>query len=227
MQNTKNNELQILSFSNKSKNDKKLLKQFVNFHWEHYKDDPKYIPLLDYEYLGFKLIGIHGFFEPSNLFFKHAEMEFFLALKNDEVVGRCNAFINHNHNKHWNDKIGFFGQFEVIDDQQVTDSLLNTAQDWLKSKGMDTIRGPQNLPVNEATPGLMTKGFDSRPVMYYHYNKPYYPKLVEAAGCEPVKRVFSGEVSTQNPTEVKLERIAMLGIKRNNVKFETWVERIL
>ena len=227
MQNAKRTDLQILSFSNQTKNDKKLLKEFVNFHWEHYKDDPQYIPLLDYEYLGFKLIGIHGFFEPSNLFFKHAEMEFFLALKDGEVVGRCNAFINHNHNKHWNDKIGFFGQFEVIENQEVSNSLLAAAQDWLKSKGMDTIRGPQNLPVNEATPGLMTKGFESRPVMYYHYNKPYYPQLVQEAGYKPVKRVLSWEVSPQNPMEEKLERIAKLVIKRNKVKFETWGERKL
>ena len=227
MQQTNTNNLQILSFSNETKQDKKLLKEFVNFHWEHYKDDPQYIPLLDYEYLGFKLIGIHGFFEPSNLFLKHAEMQFFLALKNDEVVGRCNAFINHNHNKHWNDKVGFFGQFETIYDQEVAGALLKASQDWLQSKGMESIRGPQNLPVNEATPGLLTEGFNSRPVMYYHYNKPYYQKLVQDAGFKPVKRVLSWEVNPQNPMEEKLERIAQMVIKRYKVKIESWGERKL
>ena len=227
MQKVQTNNIQIISFSNETKQDKKLLKKFVTFHWEHYKDDQQYIPLLDYEYLGFKLIGIHGFFEPSNLFLKHAEMQFFLALKNDKVVGRCNAFINHNHNSHWNDKVGFFGQFETIDNQEVAESLLKVSQDWLKSKGMDTIRGPQNLPVNEATPGLLTEGFDSRPVMYYHYNKPYYAKLLQDAGFKPVKRVLSWEVNPQNPMEKKLERIAQLVIKRYNVKIESWGERKL
>ncbi len=227
MQQTNTNNLQILSFSNETKQDKKLLKKFVNFHWEHYKDDPQYIPLLDYEYLGFKLIGIHGFFEPSNLFLKHAEMKFFLAQKNGQVVGRCNAFVNFNHNKHWNDKVGFFGQFETIDDKNVAEALIKTAEDWLKSKGMEAIRGPQNLPVNEATPGLLTEGFDSRPVMYYHYNKPYYAKLVQDAGFKPVKRVLSWEVNPQNPMEEKLERIAQLVIKRYNVKFEAWGDRKL
>ena len=190
-QNATGNTLKIISFSNQTSEDKKLLKKFIAFHWKHYQNEPQFIPLLDYEYLGFKLIGIHGFFEPGSLFLKHAEMRFFLAMKGDEVVGRCNAFVNHNHNKHWNDKVGFFGQFETVEDQNVADQLLKAAADWLKSKGMDTIRGPQNLPVNEATPGVMTEGFDSRPVIYFQYNKPFYADMIKKADFEPIKRVLS------------------------------------
>lgn len=219
--------IEIISFSNKTSQDRKLLKKFVDVHWKHYQSDPQYIPLLDYEYLGFKLLGIIGFFEPRNLFFKHAEMDFFLALRRNEVVGRCNAFINYNHNKKWNDKVGFFGQFESIDDHEVAETLLDNAERWLQSKGMDTIRGPQNLPVNEATPGLLTEGFNSRPVMYYHYNKPYYENLLLGAGFEPIKRVFSWEVEVMNPMEEKLVRVAEKVIKRFNVTFETWAERPL
>lgn len=227
MQSGKKTSLEILSFSNKSKTDKKLLKEFINFHWTHYENDPQYVPLLDYEYLGFKLIGIKGFFEPDNLFFKHSEMRFFLVERNGEIVGRCNAFVNHKHNEHWNDNVGFFGQFETVDDEQVTVELLNAAAQWLKSKGMDSMRGPQNLPVNEATPGLLTEGFDSRPVMYYHYNKPYYKKLIRGAGFEEIKRVKSWEVSVMNPMEEKLDRVSQLVIKRYGVKFETWGDRSL
>ena len=217
--------LTIISFSNQTANDRKLLERFVDFHWQHYAQDSQYIPLLDYEYLGNRFLGMTGFFEPSNLFFKHAEMRFFLAVQGDEVVGRCNAFVNHNHNKHWNDKIGFWGQFECIDDQNVCNQLLTAAQEWLKEQGMDTIRGPQNLPVNEATPGLMTEGFDSDPVIYYHYNKPYYEKLIRNAGFEPVKRVKSWKVSTRHPMIEKLERVSQKVIQRYDVGFETWGER--
>ncbi len=217
----------IISFSNRTKDDKKLLKKFIDFHWQHYKGDSRYVPLLDYEYLGFKLLGIRGFFEPNNLFFKHAEMVFFLAVRNDEIVGRCNAFVNLNHNAHWKDKVGFFGQFETIEHQGVASALLRAAEEWLKSKGMDTIRGPQNLPVNEATPGLLTGGFDSRPVMYYHYNKPYYVELIRTAGFAPVKKVLSWEVAVQNPMEEKLVRVAEKVIKRYNVQIEPWGKRSL
>ena len=224
---TQSGDIRILSFSNTTKQDLKLLKQFVNFHWDHYRDDQQYIPLLDYEYLGFKLIGIHGFFEPDNLFFKHATMRFFLAMRGDKIVGRCNAFVNRNHNEHWKDKVGFFGQFESIDDQSVTNALLDSAAEWLKSEGMDRIRGPQNLPVNEATPGILTKGFDTRPVMYYHYNKPYYEKLLDNAEFKCIQRVLSWEYPVEQPFPEKYKRLCDKIIERYNIKIETWEERPL
>ncbi|HDQ45860.1 MAG TPA: hypothetical protein ENN17_10250 [bacterium] len=219
--------LEIFSFLNRSRNDRKLLKEFVDFHWRHYREDPQYVPLLDYEYLGFRLLGIHGFFEPRNLFFNHAEMQFFLALKEGRIVGRCNAFVNRRHNAHWHDRVGFFGQYEAVDDQEVADALIGTASDWLKSKGMNAIRGPQNLPVNEATPGLLTEGLETRPVMYYHYNKPYYVRQLELAGLKPVKRVLSWEYPVAKPFEEKFEKLTRKIIDRYDVRIETWDQRPL
>ncbi|MFZ5517223.1 MAG: hypothetical protein ACOY90_11330 [Candidatus Zhuqueibacterota bacterium] len=224
---TKQTDLQVVSFSNQTRQDKEFLKKFINFHWQHYSRDARYVPLLDYEYTGFRLIGIKGFFEPDNLFLKHADMQFFLAFSGDTIVGRCNAFVNHNHNIHWNDRVGFFGQFESIDDANVAGALLHAAEDWVKSKGMDTIRGPQNLPVNEATPGILTKGFESRPVMYYHYNKPYYENLLQNAGYAPIKNVLSWEVPVNRPMEEKLVRVAEKVIQRYGIKIETWNQRPL
>jgi hypothetical protein len=220
-------KIEIVEFSNQTRQDRALLKQFVDFHWKHYQNDPQYVPLLDYEYLGFKLIGMVGFFESRNLFFKHADMKFFLAKRDGIVVGRCNAFVNHNHNRHWNDKVGFFGQFEAADDPEVAAALLAAAEKWLKSKRMEAMRGPQNLPVNEATPGCLTKGFDTRPVMYYHYNKPYYAPLLAGCGLAPVKRVLSWEVAVQNPMEEKFDRLAQKIIDRFGVTLEYWSQRPL
>lgn len=215
-------EVKIVSFDN---TDKKMLKTFVDFHWKHYEKDPQFVPLLDYEYLGFHLIGMTGFFEPMNLFFKHAEMRFFLAYQDDRPVGRCNAFVNHNHNKHWSDKIGFFGQFETINNQSVTNALINAAAGWLQQQGMTHIRGPQNLPVNEATPGILIHGFDTRPVIYYHYNKPFYARAIENAGFKEVKRVKSWEFTVGTEWGEKAYRVADKVSKRYNVTFENWNQR--
>lgn len=220
-------EIRIVQFSNQSSQDKKWLKKFVDFHWSHYAGDPQFIPLLDYEFLGFKLLGMTGFFEPNNLFFKHGEMTFFLALCGDEIVGRCNAFVNHNHNKHWQDKVGFFGQFESIDDQKVTDALLNASAQWLRTKGMEAMRGPQNQPINEATPGCLTEGFDTYPVIYYHYNKPYYETLLRKAGMAQVKRVMSWDVPVQRPIEEQIERVGKKVVEHYGITFEKWGDRPL
>jgi hypothetical protein len=215
----------LIEFSNKTRADKKLLKRFVDFHWYHYDNDPNFVPLLDYEYLGFKLFDIHGFFESGSLFYRHADIQFFLALSDGRTVGRCAAYVNHNHNERWKDRVGFIGQFESIEDQRVANALLGRAEAWLKSKGMNTIRGPQNLPVNEATPGVLTEGFESRPVVYYHYNKPYYASLLEGARFQPIKRVFSWEVAVNNPMEKKLEDVARRLTKRFNVAIEPFGRR--
>ena len=219
--------IQLVQFGNKTRDDRKNLKQFVDFHWKHYKQDRNYIPLLDYEYLGFRLIGIQGFFEPNNLFFKHAEMRWFLAVQGQDIVGRCIAFMNFNHNQHWKDKVGFFGLFESKEDPEITKKLLDGAKLWLKEKGADVMRGPVNLPVNEATPGIMTGGFDSQPVMYYHYNKPYYEKLLSGYGLKPVKKVLSWEITVNAPLHKKIDRLAQQIMKRYQIRIEKWGDRPL
>ena len=148
--------VEIIQFGNHSKSDQRFLKQFVDFHWKHYTDDPEYIPLLDFEYMGSRLLGMKGFFEPDNLLFKHADMTWLLAMRQNRVVARCIAFVNDNYNNKWNERTGFFGLYESIKDNLVTKNLLDTARAWLKDKGMTTMRGPFNLPVNEATPGILT-----------------------------------------------------------------------
>lgn len=92
--------------------------------------------------------------------------------------------------------------------------LLSATETWLREKGMDPIRGPQNFPINDAIPGLMTDGFSSRPVVYYGYSKPYYRTLLVSCGFNPGMRIFSWEIPVTPPMEEKLERIAMLSQKR-------------
>ncbi len=217
--------VELISFSNRTKEDKKLLKVFVDLPWDLYRDDPQFIPLFDFEYLGLGILGIKGYYQPENFFYRHADIRFFLASRGGKTVGRCIAFTNDAHNMYWRDRVGFFGEFETIDEKEVSDSLIGAAASWLKSKGMDIIRGPQNLLVNESTPGLLTSGFDSRPVVHYHYNKPYYRSLIEAAGFREIQRVFSWEVPVMNPMEERLEQVAKKVIKRYGITLEPWSRR--
>jgi len=212
----------IVSFGNRSPADRKRLDQFVAFHWTHYRDEPRYVPLLDYEYLGSRLLGITGFFEPRNLFFTHGQIRFFLAQQDGQVVGRCNAFVNDRHNAHTGDRTGFFGNFECIDDVVVAQALLSEAEGWLQACGMDRIRGPQNFPVNEATPGFMVDGFDSRPVVYYHFNKPCYASLAHACGYAPVMQYLSWECSVQHSLEPRFIASCQQIVERYGVTVEQW-----
>jgi hypothetical protein len=110
----------------------------------------------------------------------------------------------------------------------VSHALLTAAEVWLRSKGMTTIRGPQNFPMNEATPGFLVEGFDSRPVIYYHYNKPFYKDLALAAGYKPLTKVRSWEIPVQtNAIEENLRRISEKVIDRYGITIEDWSQRPL
>ncbi len=217
---------EVVSFGYRSSADRRQLKRFVAFHWQHYRGDARYVPLLDYEYLGSRLLGITGFFEPRNLFFTHGDARFFLAIRDGAVVGRCNAFVNHAHNAHAGDKVGFFGNFECVDDAGVARALLGAAEAWVHARGMTSIRGPQNFPVNEATPGFLIEGFDSRPVVYYHFNKPYYAALAGACGYSPVMHYLSWECAVQEcRTDPAFGSACEKLVARSGITIEHWRDR--
>ena len=105
----------------------KDLMAFIKLQWKIYKGDPYWVPPLIMDRK--KLVDTK-----KNPFYKHSDMEMFLARKDGEVVGRIAGIINYNHNKFQEEEIGFFGFFESINDQQVANSLLDTAKDWIAKR---------------------------------------------------------------------------------------------
>ncbi|MCF7859304.1 MAG: GNAT family N-acetyltransferase [Candidatus Cloacimonetes bacterium] len=152
------------------------LKQFIMFPFKLYKSDPNWVPPL--------IMEQKNFFNPKkNPYYEHSEVELFLALKNKKVVGRISAHTNTQHNKFHIDKVGFFGFFESIDDPEVANSLFQAAHDWLKTKGLDSMRGPMNFSTNHEC-GLLVNGFDSPPFIMMTHNPQYYEKLYKGFGLE-------------------------------------------
>lgn len=117
----------------------------------------------------------------KNPFFQHAEVQCFIARQDGRMVGRIAAIKNDAHNREHNDRVGFYGFFESIDDQDVADALFTTAADWVRAKGFDTLRGPMNPSVNDDC-GLLVDGFTTPPTLMMPHNPSYYVRLTEAAG---------------------------------------------
>ena len=55
-------------------------------------------------------------------------MQFFLAKKNNKTVGRIAAIVDEKHNEIHNEKTGFFGFFETIEDYGVAEKLLTAGR---------------------------------------------------------------------------------------------------
>ena len=186
-------------------------KEFIRFLWTLYGNDPVWVPPLWMDRK--KLMD-----RKKNPFYQHADAEFFLAERGGVTVGRIAAIVNHNHNKEHNDKVGFFGFFESIDDQSVANALLDKAKEYLQARGMNTMRGPVTPSVNDEY-GLLVEGFDKPAVILMPYNPPYYIKLLEGYGLTKVKDLFSYLLNQDKVYSEKLERVNNLVKDRHNLVF--------
>ncbi len=171
---------------------------FIRFLWTIYKGYPAWVPPLMMDRK--KLMDTK-----KNPFYRHADTEFYIAESGGVVVGRIAAIVNHNHNKEHSDKIGFFGFFECINDQQVANALFDKAKAFLLFKGMTTMRGPANPSVNDEY-GLLIDGFDLSPTLLMPYNPPYYTTLIERYGFTKAKDLYAYLLSQDTVYSDRLER---------------------
>ena len=155
------------------------LNKFIQFNLDLYKDN-KFVapPLIEDE-----LVTLDRKKNPA---FDFCESAYFLAYRNGKIVGRIAAIINHSANEFNKIKHGRFGWVDFIDDKKVSTALFKTAEEWIKSKGMDAIVGPFGLTDMDYE-GLLIEGFDKLSTMATIYNYPYYIKHIEDLGyCKEV-----------------------------------------
>ncbi|MBU2492708.1 MAG: hypothetical protein KJ571_08805 [Bacteroidetes bacterium] len=191
----------------KSKSD---LKEFIKFAWKIYKNEPFWVPPLVMDKLN--LLD-----KEKNPFFKHAEIELYIAYRNGEAVGRIAAIKNDLHNKIHNDNVGFFGFYECINDTDVSVALLDKAKTWLKEKGFSEMRGPANPSSNDEW-GLLLEGFDDSPRILMPYNPKYYITLLESYGLKKVKDLYAYKLENKKVlSSEKLKRVADIAKQRAGV----------
>ena len=177
----------IVPISNKN-----FLKAFIRFPNRLYQSDPNWVPPLESER--------RDFFNPKkNPFFKSGEAQLFLAMENEKCVGRISAHIHRRHLERHKDAAGFFGFFDSAPDKNAATALVEAAADWLRSKGMQKMRGPFNFTVNDEV-GVLVDGFDTPPSVMMNHNFPYYGPLLETTGLKKIKDLFAwdyvvGEIS--------------------------------
>jgi len=125
--------------------------------------------------------------QKKNPFFEHGEGAAFTAHDGGGAcVGRITASIDREHLERYHDGTGFFGFLDTIDDAQVSGALLAKAEEWLRARGMKTVRGPVSMNVNEEM-GCLVEGFDTPPYILMPHHWPYQAGLIEKAGYAKVK----------------------------------------
>jgi len=199
-------EIAVKKVSSKSE-----LNQFIKFPWKIYKDDKHWVPPLLMEQK--TLLD-----KQKNPFFKIADAEYFLAYRENEIVGRIAAIKNDMHLKYHNDDSGQFGFFECINDQKVANALFDEAAKWMKDIGLKNMNGPANPSSNDIY-GMLVEGFDDSPRLLMPYNPEYYVNLCEEFGMKKGKDLFAWKIVNEKLMESeKLRRGQELVRKRYNLK---------
>ena len=188
---------------------KRGLNEFVDFAWSIYTNDPQWVPPL-------KIAVKELLDREKHPFYANAEAEFFLARREGRVVGRIAAIVDRNHNKFHEEKAGFFGFFESVDDPEVAKALIDQAREWTAARGAEFLRGPVNPSTNYEC-GLLIEGFESSPMVMMTYNPRYYPKLLEQAGLQKVKDLYSFVNTADGVDLEKIGRVADRALKRHGV----------
>ncbi len=153
---------------------RRQLRAFIDFPHDLYKGDQNYVPMLFAEQ--------EALLNPKKSpFFEHSTAAYFLAYQGERAVGRIAAILNRNHIAFTGRQEGFFGFFDVVDDEPTAATLLTAAAEWLRQQGMHKVIGPTNFSTNE-TCGLLVENFDQPPVVMMPYNAPYYATLLEKSG---------------------------------------------
>ena len=185
-------------------------KEFVRMVWPLHADQEMWVPPIEMDRM--RLIDTE-----KNPFYKHARIALFIAERGGKAVGRISAVINPVHNEIYDDKLGFFGFFESVDDQNVANALLNTASDWLRAQGMTRVRGPISPSTNDEV-GLLIKGFDMIPSALMPWNPRYYVDLLENAGLTLEKKLLAWNVEYPACMTDKIMRVTAALKQRGKIR---------
>jgi hypothetical protein len=159
------------------------IERFIRVPFRVYEGDPNWVPLMFF--YARQLLS-----RRKNAFFDHGEAELWIAWRDGEPVGRVSAQINTLHLDIHKDATGHFGFFEAIDDQAVFAALLETAEAWLRARGMKRVVGPYSFSINEEI-GVLVEGFGDPPMVGMSHSPRYYAERLERAGYRKAKDVFA------------------------------------
>lgn len=194
------------------------LKQFAEFPWKLYRDDPCWTPPLRGDLLGSRLLGLKGLLTPAHPYHREADVTHFTAQRDGRIVGRITAAVNRRFNQHYGSRVGSFGFFEVVDDYDVAKLLLDHARDWVKARGMEVLRGPGEYSNSTyERQGVLIDGFDACPTVELTHNPPYYGAFMDRYGLSKAMDYHAYVMDITTPIHPALTVLAERARQRHRV----------
>ena len=184
------------------------LNTFVEFPFTLYQDHPYWVPPIKKEEL--EVLD-----KTKNPVFKNAEAAFFLAYKDEKVVGRIAAMINWIEVDHLQKRKVRFGWFDTIDDVNVTKALLEAVRTFGHAHNMSFMEGPVGFS-NLDKAGMLVEGYEEMNTMITHYNYPYYVEHMQQLGMEKLAQWVEYEIkiSSFEDSPEKVRRFGEMILER-------------
>ena len=191
---------------------RKDLRRFVDFTFNLYSQNPHWTPPIIEE-------EIDTLDQTKNPVFKNAKAHYFLAFKNEEIVGRIAVMINWIEVNELKKKKVRFGWFDVVDDINVTKALMEKVHAIGNENGMEFIEGPVGFS-NMDRAGLLVKGFEESNTMITWYNDPYYHEHFKKLGYDDlaVWVEYKITLSSFEESPEKIKKFSDLMVKRYQLK---------
>jgi hypothetical protein len=189
---------------------RRQLKKFIDFPLSLYKNNPYFTPYIFED----ELTNLTPSKNPTS---SYCDFKLFMAYKNNRLVGRVCAIINHYSNKKYNERRIRFNRIDMIDDIEVTKALLKAVSDYGKANAMNEVVGPLGFS-DQDKEGMLTHGFDQKNMFVTFYTHQYYPEHLKQLGfvVDAVWNEYQIEIPKQlDPRFVKLAEYAA---KKNEVK---------
>lgn len=192
---------------------KEDLKAFIEFHYDLYEGNEYDVPNLYSD-------EVNTLSKEKNAAFDFCVANYYLAIRDNKVVGRVAAIINNRANEKWNQKRVRFGWIDFIEDKEVLEALLKAVEDFGKAHGMNEIVGP--LGFTDMDPeGMLTWGFDQLGTMPTIYNYDYYPRLLESLpGYEVDNKYVEYKLFVPDTIPEKYAKIAEMIQNRYNLRIK-------
>ncbi len=157
----------------------------------------------------------------KNPFFRHADVQLFIAHRGGRPVGRISAHIDHlaltiPPEQGMGPGTGMFGYFDA-EDEAVATALLEKAEDWLRDKGMTRVLGPISMSIWEE-PGLLVRGQDHAPMIMMGHHPAHYADFITTRGYQPAKRLNTYDLDITCEFPQLVQRIVKSGERNPRIR---------
>lgn len=184
---------------------------FVKFPFTLYKENPYWVPPLIND-------EIETIDPNLNPVYQNADARFFLAYKEEKIIGRIAAIVNWIEVKEIKKSKVRFGWFDTIDNIEVTKLLIDKVIEFGKEQNLKIIEGPLGFS-NLDKAGLLIEGFKERNTLITLYNHPYYVEHLKKLGFNEAARWVEYEIKIDDfeSSPEKVKRFSKLIMERYNL----------